>query len=95
MLAYAFFDSAEGLKTDTGDVSQIYVLRASNSKGDLGGVTAWHIDARNAAKFALFTRMELRPDDVIFVEPQPIIKWNRAISQVIPTLFSAVNAATN
>lgn len=95
VLADALFDTAHGLKSDTGDVSQIYVLRASDIKGELGGITAWHVDARNAAKYALLTRMELRPDDIIFVEPQPITRWNRAVTQLLPTLFSAVNAGTN
>ena len=94
-LADALFDSAQGLKVESGDVSQIYVLRASTDPREFGAVTAWHIDARNAANLALLARMELRPDDIVFVEQQPITKWNRAISQVIPTLFSAVNAATN
>ena len=94
-LADALFDTAQGVKVESGDVSQIYVLRASSDPRDFGAVTAWHIDARNAANLALLPRMELRPDDIIFVEQQPITKWNRAISQLVPTLFSAVNAANN
>lgn len=94
-LADAVFDSAGGIRSETGDVSQIYVLRASSDPRDFGAVTAWHLDARNAANFALMTAFELRPDDIIFVAQQPITRWNRAISQVLPSIFSAVNAATN
>lgn len=95
MLADALFDTAKGLRPETGDVSQIYVLRASSTEGALGGITAWHVDARNAANFALLTRMELRPDDIVFVEQQPITKWNRAISQLLPDLFSSLNVAAD
>lgn len=92
-LADAMFDTGEGIASATGDMSQIYVLRASDNPLDLGAITAWHLDARNAANLALMTDFELRPDDVVFVAQQPITRWNRAISQLLPTVFSAVNAA--
>lgn len=91
-LADAMFDGAGGITSNTGDVSQIYVLRASDDPRDFGAVTAWHLDARNAANFTLMTDFELRPDDVIFVAQQPITRWNRAISQILPSIFSAANA---
>lgn len=94
-LADALFDTAGGILGPSGDVSQIYVLRASSDPRDLGAVTAWHLDARNAANFALSTRFELRPNDVIFVAQQPITKWNRAFAQILPSLQSASNAALN
>jgi len=94
-LADAIFDNAGGVALQTGDISQIYVLRASDDPREFGAVTAWHLDARNAANYALMTSFELRPDDVIFVAQQPITRWNRAISQLLPTLFSVANLATN
>jgi polysaccharide export outer membrane protein len=53
-------------------------------------VTAWHLDARNAANFVLATQFELRPNDIIFIEEQPITRWNRAFQQFFPTVFTAV-----
>lgn len=94
-LADAFFAESEGVRTETGDVSQIYVLRGSEDPRELGAITAWHLDARNAANYALMTRFELRPDDIIFVAQQPITTWNRAISQLLPSVFSAVNLAVD
>lgn len=92
-LADAVFDNAGGLANETSDVSQIYVLRASDDPRDFGAITAWHLDARNAANFSLMTNFELRPNDVVFVAQQPITRWNRAISQILPTIFSAANLA--
>lgn len=92
-LADALFATGKGIASATGDVSQIYVLRASDNPLEFGAITAWHLDARNAANLALMTDFELRPDDVVFVAQQPITRWNRAISQLLPTVFSAVNAA--
>lgn len=94
-LADVLYDSG-GFDTTTGDPSQIYVLRASGNPADFGAVTAWHLNTANAANITLATRMEMRPNDVVFIEEQPITKWNRALQQVFPTLLnSAARVATN
>ena len=90
VLADALFENG-GIASSTGDVSQVYVLRASDDPREFGAVTAWHLDARNAANFALAAQFELRPEDTIFVAQQPITRWDRAISQFVPTLFSVAN----
>lgn len=87
VLADALFENG-GIASSTGDVSEVYVLRASDDPAEFGAVTAWHLDARNAANFALAAKFELRPDDTIFVAQQPITKWDRALSQFVPTLLS-------
>ena len=87
-LADAMFEASGGVSVRTGDVSQIYVLRASPDPREFGAVTAWHLDTRNAANFALATRFEMRPDDVIFIAQQPVTTWSRAISQLLPDLLS-------
>ncbi|MFL4472277.1 polysaccharide biosynthesis/export family protein [Tateyamaria armeniaca] len=94
-LADALFQDARGITVILGDISQIYVLRASQDPREFGAVTAWHLDARNAANYALMTNFELRPDDVIFIAQQPITRWNRAISQVVPSLLNTARIATD
>lgn len=89
-LADALFDNG-GIDSATGDVSQIYVLRASTDPREFGAVTAWHLDGRNAANFTLLTAFELRPDDIIFIAQQPVTRWDRAVSQIIPTLVTVGN----
>jgi len=93
-LADAMYDS-DGIASSTGDVSQIYVLRSSSDPREFGAITAWHLDARNAANFALAPRFELRPDDIIFIAQQPVTKWSRAVSQILPQILSVGNIATN
>lgn len=87
VLSDALFENG-GIASTTGDISQVYVLRASDDPAEFGAVTAWHLDARNAANFALAAQFELRPDDTIFVAQQPITRWDRALSQFVPTLIS-------
>jgi polysaccharide export outer membrane protein len=94
-LADALYDEGGGVATATGDVSHIYVLRSSSDPREFGAVTAWHLDARNAANFVLATRFELRPDDIIFIAQQPVTKWSRSISQILPQILSAGTAFAN
>jgi polysaccharide export outer membrane protein len=77
-----------GIPTETGNPSNIYVLRPSNDPAEFGAVTAWHLDARNAVNISLATRMEMRPNDIVFVEEQPITKWNRVVRQLVPSLLT-------
>jgi polysaccharide export outer membrane protein len=74
-----------GFPTETGNPSQIYVMRASNSAGEM---IAYHLDARSAGNLLLATKFHMRPDDVVFIEEQPITRWNRALQQAFPTLIN-------
>ncbi|WP_432448657.1 polysaccharide biosynthesis/export family protein [Aliiroseovarius marinus] len=78
-----------GFDTTTGDPTQIYVLRSGQ---DLSEITAWKLDARNVINMTLATRLEMRPNDIVFIEEQPITKWSRALQQAFPIL---VNKAAN
>jgi polysaccharide export outer membrane protein len=94
-LADALYDGG-AFSNKTGDPTQIYVLRASPSKANPNLVTALHLDARNAANLVTSTRLQMRPNDVIFVAEQPVTRWNRVLQQVVPSLItSSVAAASN
>ena len=85
-----------GFPTRTGNPSNIYVLRPSADPAEFGAVTAWHLNARHGANLTLATRFEMRPDDIVFVEEQPITKWNRVIQQFVPSLLTTpANLAAN
>lgn len=93
-LTDALFDQAGGIEFKEGDVSQIYVLRGASDPREFGAITAWNLDARNAANLTVGASFELRPNDVIFVASQPITRWNRTISQLLPTL-SVISSGAN
>ena len=82
-----------GFETRSGNPGQIYVLRGSDVPSELAGLTAYHLDAENAANFLLATRLEMRPNDIVFIAEQPVVRWNRAISLVLPTIITTRIAA--
>lgn len=89
-LADVFFGNG-GFPIATGNASQIYVLRSSNTDN----LTAYHLNARNIVNMALATKFEMRPNDIIFVQEQPITVWNRALQQAFPALVGAGVGALN
>ena len=79
--------SENGIRTREGDLSQIYILRGTSSDTS---VIAYHLDAKNAVNLLLATKMQLRPNDIVFVAEQHVTAWNRVISQMLPT-FNIAN----
>ena len=92
-LADAIYGDSTGIPTQTGNVSEIYVLRASADPKAFGAVTAWHLNAANPINSILATRMELHPNDIVFVAEQPVTKWNRVVAQIGPSLITSGAAA--
>ncbi|WP_341367678.1 polysaccharide biosynthesis/export family protein [Yoonia sp. BS5-3] len=74
-----------GFSAETGNPSQIYVLRDAGA----GDVTAWQLDGRNVANLTLATRFNLYPNDIIFVAEQPVTRWNRVVQQLVPSLITS------
>lgn len=87
-----FSDDGGGMSIGTADYGQIYVLRAPADPARRGALTAYHLDAENAANLAAATMFEIRPNDIVFVAEQPVTSWNRALNQILPSLF--INTAT-
>ncbi|SMX38842.1 Polysaccharide biosynthesis/export protein [Maliponia aquimaris] len=87
--------SEGGFDTTTGDPTEIYVLRGNSDPGRAGEVVAFHLDAGNAANLLLMTRFEMRPNDIVFIEEQPITKWGRALQQAFPSILNAAAGAAN
>lgn len=87
-LADALFNG-NGFSSETSDPSEIYVLRAAPKKGHQERVLALHLDAENAASYVLATKLQLRPNDVVFIAEQRITRWGRVITQLSPALLTA------
>lgn len=87
-LADALYDGATGSSNITGNPREIYVLRGSVDPREFGAVTAWHVDAGSGVGMMMMTRMQLRPDDIVFIAEQPVTRWDRVIKQLSPSLIS-------
>jgi polysaccharide export outer membrane protein len=84
-LAEALND-AGGLNQRSANASGIFVLRASEVDGKL--VDVFHLNASVGPMFVLSTQFDLKPLDIVYVTSAPAARWNRLISQLLPTFSS-------
>lgn len=74
---------AGGVNTVSSDPRQIYVIRNTGAETV---PQVYHLSARSPVMLALAENFELRPKDVVFVDPAPLALWNRVISLILPSV---------
>ncbi|TWX72948.1 polysaccharide export protein [Colwellia sp. C1TZA3] len=75
-----------GINESTSNASGIFVLRASTTANKL--VDVFQLDAANGAMLILSTQFALQPLDIVYVTSAPIARWNRVMTQLLPTFTS-------
>jgi len=75
---------AGGVNPNSGDPRQIFVIRAANTFEP----EIYHLDASSPTAFALAEGFALRARDVIYVDPVPLVRWNRVITLMLPSALA-------
>lgn len=76
--------TAGGIRQDTADGEAVYVIRGAENIAT-EQATVFQLNAESPAAFALAQHFPLQPQDVVFVGPAGITRWNRFISQLLPS----------
>ena len=76
---------AGGINPTSADPRQIFVIRASQTDQP----EIYHLDAKSPQAYALAEGFELQARDVIYVDPVPLVRWNRVISLILPSAQAA------
>ncbi|MBS0176672.1 MAG: hypothetical protein JSR64_21820, partial [Nitrospira sp.] len=69
-----------GFDRTTANTSKVYVIRATGKKPEI-----FHLDASTADAMLLAERFPLRARDVVYVDTAAVTRWNRVLSQILPT----------
>ena len=79
--------SLSGDSAKTTSASGSVKVASTSAAGSAIGVAAeiYHLDARSPAAYALAEGFELKSRDVVFVDPVPLVLWNRVISLILPS----------
>ncbi|WP_427913583.1 polysaccharide biosynthesis/export family protein [Ramlibacter sp. MMS24-I3-19] len=83
---------AGGPSLVTANTSQIYVIRKT---AEAGAPAVYHLNAGDPTALALAESFPLRPRDVVYIDPVPLVNWNRIVSLIVPsaTAVSATRSA--
>jgi polysaccharide export outer membrane protein len=72
---------AGGTNEFTSNPGQIYVIR-----GELTHPDIYRLDASSPDALLLATQFQLQPLDVVYVSTAEVTRWNRVISQILPSV---------
>jgi polysaccharide export outer membrane protein len=79
-----------GANLNTSNPRQIYVIRNQPQ----GGYSIYHLDAKSATALAMADGFPLKPKDVIYVDPVPLVHWSRVANLILPST-SAYTSVVN
>ena len=80
-----------GLNQVTSNAEGIFVIRPHGPGADKVA-TLYQLNVKNAIAFAVGAQFMLEPSDIVYVTTAPVTRWNRVISQIIPSLSALITA---
>lgn len=69
----------------TSNARGIFVMRAGEENGE-PRIDVYQLNARSATALVLADHFQMQPRDIVYVTAAPIARWNRVISNLLPTL---------
>jgi polysaccharide export outer membrane protein len=84
---------ANGFDLNTANTGGVYVIRGTLERNEQGQRRVvpriFRLDASHAGALMMASRFPLQPQDVVYVDTNDLVRWNRVMSQILPTIRAA------
>lgn len=73
---------SKGLNPTTANAAKVYVVR---DHGVASYTDIYYVDLQTVTNLALANRFEMHANDIVYVDPTGLTRWNRFINSVLPS----------
>ena len=85
-LAHVLGES-NGLNSNTANAAKVYIVR-DNPQSQYTNI--YYVDMQSITSLALASRFDMQSNDILYVDPTGLARWNRIVSAILPST-SAIN----